>query len=134
MTEKISWNLAVAVTNGPKAQDQRQIEVEAYDKVVVTVPGNEPASNKKVTVEVQPSAAANVSFLYISSTRYGDKLTYTVDGGGAANVALDGPHLLSGAGMVGLLGAAPKKLDLFNRLGKDNDVEVTILVGRKAAD
>ncbi|HEX2254625.1 MAG TPA: hypothetical protein VHQ65_15255 [Thermoanaerobaculia bacterium] len=132
MGEKISWNLAVAVSNGPKAVDQRQLEVEAYDKLVVKVPGNEPSSTKKVTVDVQPSAASKVTFLYLSSTLYGDKLTYSVDGG-AGNVVLDGPHLLTGAGMVGLLGGAPKKFELSNRLGKDNDAEITILVGRNAA-
>ena len=132
MPEKISWNLAVAVSNGPKAVDQRQIEVEAYDKLVVNVPGNEPSSSKKVAVDVQPSAASKVSFLYVSSTLYGDKLSYSVDGG-AANVVLDGPHLLTGAGMMGLLGGAPRKFEISNRLGKDNDAEITILVGRNAA-
>lgn len=133
MAEKITWSLAVTVMNGPKTQVQRQHEVEAYDKLIVKVDGKAANSNEKVNVNVQPSPAEDVFFLYLSSDRYGEELTYTVQGaGGVKDIPLDGPQLLAGAGMVGLLGTAPKKIDFRNRLGEDNDAVITILVGRKA--
>jgi hypothetical protein len=136
MTERISWNTAVAVADGPKLQLGRGLEVDAYDKLTVSVPGKAVNSNQKVTVVVQPSDADKVTLFCITSSRYGDKLTYTVkdegDSAGASDVVLDHPHVMVGLGMVGLLGVAPVKIDFLNRLGNGNDAEITILVGRTA--
>lgn len=133
MAEKISWNVTVTVAGGPKLQLARALEVDAYDKLTVSVPGNAANSNKKVTVDVQPSGEQKVTLLCVVSSLYGDKLTYNVDGG-AEQVALDQPQILAGVGQVGLLGAPPRTLDFFNRLGAGKTAEITILVGRSAAE
>jgi len=54
------------------------------------------------------------------------KLTYKV---GANDVPLDGPHVLIGAGAVGLLGGATS-LSFTNKTGADAVID--ILVGRDA--
>jgi hypothetical protein len=133
MAEKISWSLTVTVTGGPKFQDSRLVEVDAYDKVSVTVPGDPAGGANVVTVAVQPSVtASDVKFLYIRSSLYstpdGAELTYENNG---STVSLDGPLLLTG-GAVGLLASAPDALTFTNGFGLGSDAEVTILVGREA--
>lgn len=132
MAEQISWNLSVSVVQGPKIQVARAVDVDAYDKLTVAVPGQDAAGTDTVNVDVQPSGAGKVSVLVISSSRYGDELTYDVDTG-ATGVILDQPQFLGGVGMIGLLDAPPKKLEFTNKLGVDNDAVITILVGRTAA-
>lgn len=133
MSEKINWKLDVQVIGGPKMSGSTTIAVDAYDVINVEVPGGEVSSPGAATVEVQPGGAGQVQFLLIAASQYSEKLTYSVDGaGGASNVELDAQQMLAGKGAVGLLGAAPAKLDFSNALGANKDVSVTILVGRKA--
>lgn len=126
MAEKFSWNVGLSVVGGPKLADSGLLTVEAYDKLVVDVPDD----NNPVAVDVQPSD--DVVLLAIQSTVYADAdFTYDVTGG-VAGVVLDGPQVLLGAGMVSLLGAAPKTVTFTNNQGTGQDATVTLLVGRKA--
>lgn len=76
MSEKINWSFNIQVVGGPKLSESQTMEVEAYDKIQVTV--EDGASDKKV--ELQPGASGQVCFLMISSDQYeGDKLTYKVN-------------------------------------------------------
>lgn len=126
MAEKISWHAGLTIKGGPQLSVSGVVESDAYDRVVVKVPGDGVA----VEADVQPADAVNL--LTIQSSVYDDAdLTYGVTGG-ASGVVLDGPQLLVGSGMVSLLGAVPKTLSFTNNLGAGNDATVTILVGRRA--
>jgi hypothetical protein len=128
MAEKISWMLSVQVIGGPKVSASQTTEVEAYDKIQVTVAAG--ASNK--AVEVQPGGSGQVTFLLITSNKYDpSKLTYKVnDGTSTTTFTLDAPQFLMGRGGVALLDPAPKTLFFSNTLTED--VSVEILVGRDA--
>ena len=80
---------------------------------------------------MQPGETGDVQFLLIRSDRYGEGLTYKVNGAGAA-VTLDQPQFFLGTGAVGVLGAAPKTLEVENKLASTEDVSLEILVGRAA--
>lgn len=125
MPETIVLAVGVTVAGGPKIGLNRTIEVDAYDKINVTVPDG--ASG--LEVELQPGGSGQVGFLLVSSSQYGDDLTYTVDGGTADHV-LDQPHLLTGTGAVAMLSDAPSKLSFDNALG--DDAQIQVLIGRDA--
>ena len=132
MPGKIDWNLNVIVAGGPKTSVSRSVEVDAYDKIEVTVPkkGDPGADAKKVSV--QPSGAGKVKFLLITSTLYDEKLTYKVDGGN--EIKLDAPQLFTGAGLVGLLNNTQKEFVFKNDVDppKAAPAAIQILVGRSA--
>jgi len=149
MPEKINWSLNVQVPGGPTIAFSRSLTVEAYDKIDVTIPAFTPAAPGppatpdtpgKATVSVQPSGTGKVQFLLITSSVYDDRLTYKVDGGTA--VELDAPQLLTGDGIVGLLGNTQKEFVFENAIvdpdPKDATKKITtpasvaILVGRDA--
>jgi hypothetical protein len=121
----ISWKLSASVAGGPAHSVARSLAVEAYDKVVVEVIDGDP----EATVEIG-AATGDVLFLLVTSSQYGDDLTYKVNDTGNPSHALDGPLQLAGAGAVGLLGFAPTSLLFTNALGANATVE--ILVGRDA--
>jgi hypothetical protein len=127
MPQKITWTMTVQVAEGPKLSDGRAIQVSAYDKVDVVIADG--ANNEDV--EIQPSSAAQVRFLMITSDSYGEDLTYRVNEAGADPITLDASQVFIGQGAVGLLGAdGPKTLLFTNGLGQD--ARVSVLVGRVA--
>jgi hypothetical protein len=133
MAQAINWTLDVQIVGGPSSSVTSSINVGAYDKVDAIIPGGPGATPGTASVDVQPGGAGKVKFLLISSDRYGDKLTYDVQGAsGAVGVKLDSQQLLIGEGAIGLLGTAPKTLDFSNGLGTGNDATISILVGRDA--
>jgi len=121
MPEKINWTLNVQVVGGPKISASDTLEVEAYDKIEAVIP-----TGGSATVNVQPGTGAQ--FLLITASSYAN-MTYEVDASGTT-VTLDGPHVLIGAGAVGLLGSTQNKFKFSN--GGSEDVTVDILVGRDA--
>lgn len=130
MTEKINWTLNVQVVGGPKILASDTIDVDAYDKIDVTI---EPDASEK-EVQIQPGDLGQVQFLLIKSDQYGDGLTYKVN---AANdeIKLDALQVLIGDGAVGLFKGSPEKLLFTNNLVSDGDkipASIQILVGRKA--
>lgn len=136
MPERISWNVTAQVAGGPRVSVANTLDVEAYDKIEVDVPVGSGTS-VDATVNVQPSAIANVKFLIITSSLYSDTLTYTVKDGtgtgattGAADVKLDAAQLLVGGGAIGLLITDPIVFEIKNRAA--SDAHVQFLVGRDA--
>lgn len=134
MSEKISWTLNVQVVKGPAISASQIKDVDAYDKIQVTV--NDKKSDQ--VVEVQPGGANRVQFLLINSDHFDDDeipddktLTYKVNGAGE-DIELDAVQLLIGEGAVKLLGAPPETLSFTNDLGKAANIE--ILVGREATE
>ncbi len=127
MPVQINWSLNVDVADGPQIGIAQIASVDAYDLIDVALPPNSGSST--TGVDVQPGPAAQVRFLLITSSLYGAKLTYKVDGTSAA-VALDSPQLLAGSGAVALLQKDPKKLLFSNTLDGGPTALVRILVGR----
>jgi hypothetical protein len=125
MAEKITWSASVVISSGPRVSVSDSLQVEAYDKVTITV----ESTNENVEVELQPGAADKVMFFMIKSSLYHEKLTYTVEGS-TKDLALDAPHLLVGAGAISLLDTDPTKLTLRNDSGDPATIEV--IVGRSA--
>jgi hypothetical protein len=139
MPEKINWTLNVQIAGGPKISAIDTMDVEAYDKIQITV-----ENGSSTRVEVQPSSmTGQVQFLLISSDYYGAGLTYVVNppdsGAEPVPIALDGPHIFIGPGTVKLLDPAsgPQTLVFTNNLsdpdtGDPVQATVQILVGRDA--
>lgn len=137
MPQKIAMTLNVQVTDGPKLSETRTVEVQAFDTIEVNVPAAAGANAGHVEVQVQPGAAAQVQFLVIrllKSDHYTNgQLSYKVNAAEndvAKRTRLDSIQVLSGTGAVGLLGAAPNTLHLYNLLAEESAVQ--ILVGRDA--
>ncbi|MCK5432363.1 MAG: hypothetical protein KAJ03_06435 [Gammaproteobacteria bacterium] len=132
MTEQINWNLNAQVVGGPKILASDKIEIEAYDKIEVTIEAG--ASDKEV--QIQPGGAGQVQFLLIKSEHYGDALTYKVNDTTDV-IKLDALQMLMGNGAIELLDVLPPEKLLFSNAlvsstGENIPASVEILVGRKA--
>ena len=124
MTESINWSLNVQVIGGPKIMASDSKEIEAYDKIEVTV-----EENTTKQVEIQPGGDDRVQFLLIKSDTYSENLTYKVNEL-TTIIELDALQVFIGNGAVGLLTESPKKLVFTNDL--TTPVSIEILVGRIA--
>lgn len=116
----------IVVPNGPKFALNQTLEVQAYDKIDVTV----PASAIDLEVELQPGAAGQVQFIAIISDSYSEDLSFKINA--ATDVrTLDQPQLFMGKGAVSMFDAAPETL-LFSNADTGVDAKVQILLGRDA--
>jgi hypothetical protein len=121
----IKYTVDIQVAGGPKINFNDTVEVDAYDRIDVVLPGADPAA--ETVVEVQPGAqAGSVKLLLVRANPASDSVTFA---NGAGDVGLKSPMLLSG-GAVGILAAIPEKLTFKNASGAD--AKITILVGRDA--
>lgn len=125
MTESINWSLNVQVIGGPKVMASDTKEIEAYDKIEVTI----EAETADKEVEIQPGGAGRVQFLLIKSDTYSEDLTYKVNEL-TKIIKLDALQVFIGNGAVELLTEPPEKLVFTNDL--TNPVSIEILVGRMA--
>lgn len=121
MPEKIAWSMSARVDGGPQISINEILEVEAYEKVDVILPGL-----KKTTIEVQQSEGLT-RFIMIAASKY-EALSFLVDGG--EPIALDHPIMLVGAGAVNLLGKKQNVLEFDNK--NPDNVSVMMLVAGKA--
>ena len=119
MAEKINWKFVAQALSGPSLSGQGTLEVDAYDKIGVTI-----AAGATQQVNLVPSGT--VSLIIINPAVPDADLSYDI-GGNA--VALDGPHVLIGTGAVSLLGGAAN-LSFTNNTTSDAAIE--ILLGRDA--
>jgi hypothetical protein len=124
----ITWQFQVSIPGGPAFTiTQPTITVAAYDVASAKIGAG--ASN--IDVAVQPSSTpGDVVIVVVSSDTYDPGLTYKIDAGATAH-ALDAPHVMLGAGAVGLMngGAPPQKLTFSSTLAKDANIQV--IAGRK---
>jgi hypothetical protein len=122
MPEKLNWRYSVQVAGGPTVSGAGALEIEAYEKLSVTV-----QASGTLDVEIVPGTGASLQVLVISPATPGPDLSYDVSGTPAV---LDGPHVLIGAGAVGLLAATVGKLTFKN--DGSADAALSILAGRDA--
>jgi hypothetical protein len=118
--EQLLWNVQFRVVDGPQAGASGAVQVEAYDKLEVTV-----AAGTSLQVDLSPGAATSIRFLAIVPAVPDAQLTYDV--GGKA-IALDAPTFLLG-GSVALAGD-PTSVTFDN--GTAAKASISILVGRDA--
>ena len=131
MPTSIAWTSSAEVSTGISIQGGQAVLADAIDQVSVSVPAK-PESDPPVPVEVdvQPSNQADdLRFFGLVSSRYGDAITLSVDGG-TADIPVEAPVFAMGGAVAKMLGAPPQKVTLVN--GTDSAIEVTILVGRLA--
>lgn len=132
MSTSISWKLNLEVQGGPKVLVTNAVQVDAFDRIEVTVPDTTTGPNA-TTIDVQPSPVGKIKILLIRSSRYGDDLKYRIHDNTTDERVLNDAVFLAGAGSLDLLedAAAPlDKLLITNTTGQD--VVVEIIVGRSA--
>jgi hypothetical protein len=120
VTEQLIWSVMVKAVKGPQLSPSGSMDVEAYDKLAVTVDAGATQQ-----VDLSPGGAAAVTCLVVSPAVPDAQLTYDV---GGKDIALDQPHILLG-GAVALAGD-PTSLTFTN--GTANEATIDILVGRDA--
>jgi hypothetical protein len=132
MPEIIDISVSARIQNGPAMAFATSMELNAYDKIEVSIPGTVSGGGSagNETVQLIPVATNEVKCLVIQATQYGVDLSYEVNGAGTA-IVLDSPQCFIGEGAVSsLAGAPPSTLVFTNNLA--DDVDITILVGRSA--
>jgi len=132
MSTNVSWKIDVEIQSGPSVVVTNAVQVDAYDRIEVTVPDT-TSSPTATTVDIQPGAAGKVKLLVITSTKYGDDLKYKVHDNTTTERTLNDALFLAGAGGLDLIEdtAAPlDKLLITNTIGQD--VVIEIIVGRAA--
>lgn len=139
MGEKIRWMLDVQVQGGPKISASDTIDIDAYDKIEVSLDNDGVEKN----VEIQPSSTGGqVQFILICSDHYDDLIVYTIKDSTAAvinTIKLDSPQLFMGDGAVGLLDTEPTDTTsktpptslYFANTSTHPSASIQILVGRK---
>jgi hypothetical protein len=131
----VNLTIGIQAVAGPQLNVVRPLEVQAYDKVEVTVnPGGAAAA--ETSIDIQPSGAGKVVFLAINSTVLGAEIVYKASDGAADSdaVQLTTPQLYLG-NSISLLGVAPKLLKIKNTFPANDSTKkatVEIFVGRQA--
>ncbi|HXI45919.1 MAG TPA: hypothetical protein VNH13_06420 [Candidatus Acidoferrales bacterium] len=120
MAEKLLWTVGVQAVGGPQLAAASALDVDAYDKLAITVPANGTAD-----VALGPAGVA-VTCLVIVPPAGATGLSYEIDGNA---ITLDAPLVLLG-GAVALTGGA-ETLTFTN--ADAADAAVGILVGRDAS-
>jgi hypothetical protein len=134
----VTFSANVQVPGGPQLGFSRSIEVEAYDRIDVTL---EPQGSGApwVDVQIQPSAANKVLILALTSNLFDPDIAYEISDGttDSAEIKLDQPQVFTG-GAIELFTVAPKIIKFKNELAMPTPpdltttAKVTIFVGRKA--
>lgn len=127
---KIILSGNIVVSDGPAFVLKRTLEVEAYDRIDVSVPASPATTDKEVGL--QPGGPGKVQFIAIVSDSYDDDLTYKINDITADSRALDQPHLLAGKGALSLFDSASPPAKLFFSNAGSDEANVQILIGRKA--
>lgn len=126
MPEIIHLVFSARIKNGPTMAFSNSLEVDAYDKLDVSV-----SAGGGATIQLIPAAIGAVKFLLIQSSHYSQDLTYQVNGGGN-DIVLDSPQSFIGEGAVSTLDSAAQPSTLVFTNGLGDDVQIQILVGRSA--
>ena len=126
----LNLNIGIQVTNGPQINVNRSREIEAFDKVDVTVAGQ-----ATVTADLQPGAAAQIAVLLIKSSKYDKKITLTLKGGtDSPPLTLGEPQVFVNDGVTLFTVERPATIEIKNELAADpaNKADIEIFVARRA--
>lgn len=120
MTEKLIWDVTVRAEGGPQLTGSGVLEVDAYDKLSVTVP-----AGGDLDVDLGPGAAGLISCLVLLPETPSDELTYEV---GTETITLDQPQFLFGGASD--LAGNPASLTIANAGAADAVID--LMIGRDA--
>jgi len=129
MSTNIAWKLQLEVPAGPQLSYANAVEVDAVDRIAVTIPDSTPAP-AATTVDVQPGAAGKVKLLLIRASAYGPHVEYQVHAAANPKRVLSDALFLVDSGPIDLLGTPLDKLLITNTSG--SPVSVEVIVGRAA--
>lgn len=126
MAEVINITVSAKIKSGPIISFSESLNVDAYDKLDVTVAPGAPS-----TIQLLPPGTTSVHFLLIQSSQYSDQISYTVNGAGST-IILDTPQNFIGLGSLAALDDVndPATLVFTNSLAED--VNIQIFIGRNA--
>jgi hypothetical protein len=127
ITDVVTHAASLIVTGGPTVSATDHFDAEGFEKIEALIPMGSVAT----TVNIQPSALAQLQAIIMIAERYED-LTFEVDAE-AVTKTLDGPLMLIGSGNIGMLGATVNDL-IFTNANVTEDNMVTILVARTAIE
>lgn len=113
----------VQIPSGPSVSVAWTLTADAYDRGTVTVKQGQTAK-----LQLQPGAAPNVLLMVLTSTDYSGKVTYKFNG---TAMAIKGPQIIAGAGLVNSLPAPPQTITFDNTAGTA-DATLDVLVLRTA--
>jgi hypothetical protein len=128
--EKISYSVTVQITGGPSVPIAGVLEVDAYEKIDMTVPAKAGAVDGKADVTVSPGDLDQTKLMIITASSKDGSLSFKTSAAGAADVPITGPLTMFGATACSLLGTKPDKFTFTNTAA--TAATVTIIVGRKA--
>jgi hypothetical protein len=120
MAESVTWMYSARALRGPSVGSSGTLEVDAYQKINVTLPTGGAAQQ----VTIGPGTWAELTAVVISASDLGGVVDVTPDGGNT--FPLDGPLVLIGAGPVSLLGAGDATVELLNNGAADVDVDIFV--------
>lgn len=126
MAEVINITVSAKIKSGPIISFSESLNVDAYDKLDVTVAPGAPS-----TIQLLPPGTTSVHFLLIQSSQYSDQISYMVNGAGST-IILDTPQNFIGLGSLAALDDVndPATLVFTNSLAED--VNIQIFIGRNA--
>jgi hypothetical protein len=122
MAEKIHWSCSVQVAGGPLVAASGAKDVEAYDKLQVTI----DASGMEVVKFAPPGVTTEL--VIVNPVTRGANLECELDGGAKVSLDGDGAVVLVGGGAAGLLKIPDAGLKVTNKTAAPATIE--ILVGR----
>ena len=128
--EKINYSVTLQVAGGPSVPIAGVLEVDAYEKIAVTVPAKTGGVNGTADVAVSPSDLADTKLLVLTSSSKDGSLHFKTTAVGAVDVSITGPITLIGPTACSLLGTDPDSFTFTNTAA--DAATVMILVGRKA--
>jgi hypothetical protein len=120
MTIPVRLNLEVIPPVTAPIVVARTAHVGAIDRLSEAIP-----AGGDLELPVHPADIDDLQLLVISSSAYGEDLTYRV-GGSTVDIVLDQPQVYHGAGMIGLLPTNPTTITVANGLAVDVTVDVVV--------
>jgi hypothetical protein len=126
----LTLNIGIQVTNGPQLNLNRSRDIEAFDKVDVSLAGG-----ATVTADLQPGKAEQIALLLIKSSKYDKKITVKLKGGTDSPVlTLEEPQVFVNDGATLFTVDRPAIVELKSTLATDpaNEADIEIFVARRA--
>lgn len=128
--EKINYSVTVQVVGGPSVPIAGVLEVDAYEKIDITVPAKVGATEGTSVVTVSAADLDDTKLLLLTASNQDGSLKFKTSANGATVTPITGPVTLIGKTACSLLDADPDKLTFTNASAAV--ATVTILIARKA--
>ncbi|WP_435009529.1 hypothetical protein P12x_000788 [Tundrisphaera lichenicola] len=123
MEIKVLVGANIQVPGGPTLNMNWSVPADGYDRLVLKL-----GAGEKQSVNLLPAAKAAPALLLISSTKYDELITCTLDPGGAAKAfKLTSPLLASGGDLAAALAASAASVEIENKTTGAITVDIFIV-------